>query len=534
MANFLIALLQALGLLGLSTAIGGLLFAPLVLRPAGAGAALYPAARRRTLRLVALGSATLLAALAAALTLRVWELAGEFGFWPWREFMATSYGTAALARLGLAALLALLALRLAAGGGRGAWVAAGVVAALLVATGAWLAHAVSRLEHTERLMALTVAHQLGAAIWVGGIVHLVALWRLARGTPADPTWPRALARFSPVGLVAVTLLTLGAFFVALHYVGDGRSLIGTSYGIMALTKTALLACALTLAALNFRLSRGPAPAAQGGCPTRALVPGLVEAELAIVAVTLLAAVSLTTLPPAVDSAEERASPAEVLALFVPETPVLLPPSRAELEANYVSPLDRFTPSSETDKLQSTFNHNVAGLLVLLVALAAIADRSLKVPLARHWPLLFLPLAVFLLIYAQPGSWPLGDDGFWETLTVPSVLQHRVATLLVVGLALFEWRVQVGALAATRWRFAFPLLCMAGGAILLSHTHTVIATKSEFLIEVSHGLLGFFAMLVGVGRLLELRLPPGRTRIPGLLWPAALVGTGLVLLFYREL
>ncbi len=49
----------------------------------------------------------------------------------------------------------------------------------------------------------------------------------------------------------------------------------------------------------------------------------------------------------------------------------------------------------------------------------------------------------------------------------------------------EWRVQTGALAQTRWRYTFPLLCLLGGAVMLTHTHTALGTKREFLIEVSH-------------------------------------------------
>ena len=48
------------------------------------------------------------------------------------------------------------------------------------ACGAWLVHAVGRPEGHVPLMALTVLYQIGAASWVGGVIQLAALWRLAR------------------------------------------------------------------------------------------------------------------------------------------------------------------------------------------------------------------------------------------------------------------------------------------------------------------------------------------------------------------
>ena len=405
--------------------------------------------------------------------------------------------------------------------------------AAVLSSGAWLTHASSRIDSVGALMTVTLLHQLGAAVWVGGIAYLVLLRPLARATVAYPElWPRLLGRFSPLALASVILLLSAGIFLAWQYIGDWQDLVGTGYGAMVLTKAALLATALLLAGLNYRgVRRWRSYEDRSLVEVR--VPAYVEAELAIVITALLTAASLTSQPPSRDVQTERASAADVLASFAPKKPILTPPPREAMLASAASASDSFAVPTELERIQGNFNHNVAGLLVLIIGFAAALDRSGRVTFARNWPLLFLTLAVFLFLFAETTVWPLGPESFWKTLIVPGVLQHRLATLLVVGLAFFEWRVRVGDLGATRWRFAFPVLCAAGGALLLTHSHSVFATRSEFLIEVSHAVLGLLAVLVGVGRWLELRLPQPASPAAGVLWTTCFIAVGLVLLFYRE-
>ena len=73
--------------------------------------------------------------------------------------------------------------------------------------------------------------------------------------------------------------------------------------------------------------------------------------------------------------------------------------------------------------------------------------------ARHWPLLFLGLALFLFLRSDPEVWPLGDIGFFESLRDVEVLQHSMFVVLIVVFAVFEWRVcapPAGAPAGRRW------------------------------------------------------------------------------------
>ena len=277
-------------------------------------------------------------------------------------------------------------------------------------------------------------------------------------------------------------------------------------------------------ALNFfvvrRLARG------GAAPLR--LRRFVEVELGLGLTVLGVAASLTSLPPTIDVVADRATFAEVGRQFTPRWPTLRSPQLSELPVE-----DRNAPRTDADRAWSEYNHHWSGLFVLSMGLLALLHQSGRAPWARHWPLIFLGLAVFLFFRSDPGSWPIGPYGFWESMRFPEVLQHRIFLLLVVVFGIFEWRVRTGRLAAPGYALVFPLLCALGGGLLLTHSHASLNLKSEFLIEVTHAPLGIFGVVVGWGRWLELRLTPGADRLPARLWALALTAVGLLLLAYRE-
>ena len=528
LAGYFAVLLHALALAGMAASLGGLVFCLLVLRPLAGHD--HPALAA-VLRLGRIGIWTAVVCLLAVILLAPWGLAEDDQSWPIVEYLGTGFAQMSLLRLGLALVfaLALWALGRRPAAARRWWVAS-LLGLAFALSGAWLVHAVSRLSDVAPLMVATLTHQFAALIWVGSVFSLVACAGARRA--ADPLWPQLLARFSPLGMGCVAALLCAGVFVASHYVGDWASLIGTNYGIMVLAKLFLLGLALTLAGLNFLHTRRWRMGADTGAVGRVL-PIYIEAELvALVAVMLLGA-SLAATPPATDLTGERASFAEVIETLAPKLPRLVPPTREALMADHASSLDFFNPATEMDKAQSNFNHNVSGLLLLLIAGVAVLDRLKVARWARHWPLLFLPFAVLLQIIVEPTGWPMGHEGFFEPLKNPSVVQHRLASLLPLFIGLMEWRVQTGALANTRWRYTFPGLCFLGAAVLLTHTHVATGLKSEFLIEVSHAGIALFAVLAGIGRWLELRLPPPAPRLAGVLWTGSLMAIGLLLLFYRE-
>ena len=184
-----------------------------------------------------------------------------------------------------------------------------------------------------------------------------------------------------------------------------------------------------------------------------------------------------------------------------------------------------------ERAWSEYNHHWAGLFVLAMGSLAVLER-LGLRGGRHWPLALLGLATFLFIRNDPRAWPLGPTGFWESMTLPDVLQHRAFVLLIVAFGVFEWMVRTGRLRPRPWSYVFPLLCAVGGGLLLTHSHAMFSLKDEFLTEVAHAPLGTLGAFAGWARWLEVRLPEaGET--PGWLWRACLVGVGLLLLFYRE-
>ena len=93
------------------------------------------------------------------------------------------------------------------------------------------------------------------------------------------------------------------------------------------------------------------------------------------------------------------------------------------------------------------------LIVIAVGLLGLLNRA-GLRWARHWPLAFLGLAVFLFFRSDPETWPMGDIGFLESFRDVEVLQHRFFVLLILVFTYFEWRVRrrTGTIATPCWYF----------------------------------------------------------------------------------
>jgi putative copper export protein len=207
------------------------------------------------------GAAVMAAAQVAKLAMQAWLLAEAFQCWPFPAYFSTLQCQAGLSRALLAGGWAAAGLWL---GRRPSalprWIVAALLSVVLAASGAWLMHAVGHAADRSLLMAMTVLHQLGAIVWLGGGVQLGVLWRPIRKQPQlKPLWPVVLRRFAWVGGPAVLLLVVAGIPLAWKDIGPWQGLIETGYGTMVLIKMMLLATALGFAALNSCTSRDRHP-----------------------------------------------------------------------------------------------------------------------------------------------------------------------------------------------------------------------------------------------------------------------------------
>jgi putative copper resistance protein D len=172
------------------------------------------------------------------------------------------------------------------------------------------------------------------------------------------------------------------------------------------------------------------------------------------------------------------------------------------------------------------------LLVAVMWLAALNNEA-RAPWVKHWPLLFLLLAAFLFVRADPEVWPMGEIGLIESLKDPEVAQHRLFEVFVVAFAFFEWGVRTGRIASRRLSLVFPSLMVLGGTLLLTHSHALGNLKEELLIELTHLPIAVLGVTAGWARWLEVKAPDPERRWAAWLWPVCFVLIGLLLLGYRE-
>ncbi len=439
---------------------------------------------------------------------------------------------------GTVAVLAAVAIAAGAGGRGRLTLLLAPLCLLVLGAVVWTSHAASRIDHRAVLAGLTAAHQLGAALWIGAMPFLL----LAMRKSAPEEAKRMLRRFSPLALTGAGTLLLGGFGMAWFYVGlrNGSlsGVYGTAYGLMMLAKVYLVVLVMVLGAGNFFLVRR-IESAPDALLTRLRRFG--EAEIGLAFTAILAASSMTSQPPAVDLPNDRASIGEISARFRPVVPRMTSPAVSSLSAPV--PLEQAVQEAQfssggvsdaNDIAWSEYNHHWAGLIVLAAGAFALLSRLPKTGWAKNWPVVFAALAVFIVLRADPDCWPLGPRPFWASMYAPDVLQHRLYAVLILLFAAFEWGIQTGRLH-TRWAaLVFPLLCAAGGALLLTHNHSIGNVKEELLAEMSHTPIALLGATAGWSRWLELRLPDRReSKFASYVWPICLMLVGLVLLNYRE-
>jgi len=422
-----------------------------------------------------------------------------------------------------------------------------VPALLILGTSVVTSHSFSRMEGRAPLVGLTALHLLATASWIGALPYLLLTMKRVS---EQGIRIRISQRFSRLAQISVAILFLGGLGMSLVFVGSWNALYGTAYGIMVGTKVVLFACLLVLGAANYFIVRGVGAASTTGA-TSLIRFG--EVEIGIGLTVILAAASLTSQPPGADLTEDRVSLHEIAVRYAPRMPRLtspplgdLSPAGRQLERQAklagvkvpaaFMPGESFShPDTPGDIAWSEYNHSWAGLIVFFMGLLALLSRNKYFSWAKIWPLMFLGLAVFLFLRADPENWPLGPNGFWESFREADVLQHRAAVLLIIVFALFQWAVETNRVKSHAAALVFPGVCAIGGIVLLTHMHAVTNIKQEMLIELSHTPLAIFGIVAGWARWLELRLPQENNTRKYLawVWPVCFIFVGLILMDYHE-
>jgi copper resistance protein D len=536
-ADFLDALLGGIDLTSLALAVGSICWGLFILKPWRRYRNDEAVIVHICVKIIYMGSFTLASVQLIEVAVKAWLIAETLGRSPFPAFADTIQFQAGLSRALFALLLALFArLSLKRNPHSSAhWSIALYLVVPLVVSGAWLVHGAGRFDYRVALMALTVLHQLGAAIWLGGIAQLLGIWRLKQHNSAiADLWPALLARFSSLGFAAILLLLTSGIPLAWTYINSWTGLFGTGYGNLLVVKIWLFLIVLGFAMLNYRAAKRCR--AFGFCAdVNQRVPYYIEAETFVLIGILFTAASLSSQPPPVDIPDLTASWSEVINTFTPRIPRFTSPTHDALIAGEAgrTAIVAQTPSIAATEW-SNYNHNMAGIFLFVISIVGLLSYDKRFPWAKSWPLGFVALSIFLFFRADAETWPMGPIGFWEsTFSNGEVLQHRLATLLAFALGVFEYRARRIKDPNSRLPYIFPILVAFGGLMLLTHSHVGFQAKTEFLIQIGHTTMGLLAIVMACGRWLELRLEPPIGRAAGLASMLAMVLISLLLMFYRE-
>lgn len=415
--------------------------------------------------------------------------------------------------------------------------------------GVAISHAMARIDDRALLVVITALHHLGAAAWIGGLPCFLAAMR---NLPGGELRRVVGARYSALSALAVAAITISGSVMLVYYVGSPEAMYGTAYGMMLGTKITLFFGLLVLGYFNSRVVRGLAENPHGSVLR---LRRFAEVELGVGITIFFVAASMTSLPPAADLTDGRASLSEIVERLQPKWPALTSPDRASLAfyqeqkelaedkaANKPATLQAYVPGSGVplprnaeDIAWSEYNHHISGAIVLVMSILVLLEKTGKAPWARHWPLLLIVLAGFLFLRSEAEGWPTGSLTLAESLRDPEFIQHKAFMLLMTAFAGFEWSVRNKLLRNDWAKYVFPLLSALGGMMLLTHSHSIANVKELLLLEMTHMPLAVFAIWSGWTRWLELRLEDGPGRVvAGWLWPVFFLLTAVTLLLYREI
>ena len=538
--GYLSIIIHGLTIIAQSMALGGVLFLFVLALPLAT--AIGPRVAADTARIAAWSAVGLIVCEGLTIALQAAVLTATVDL-SLLDALGASSAIAGMVKMAAGAVIAISLFSLGTTASRPLLLAASLIE-LMAAT--MTTHAAARLEDRPILLLAAFLHQLGAAIWIGGIpVFVAALSRVNDGFG----WRAVGARFSRMSMIGVGCIVVSAAILSFLYVGAPDAIYGTAYGVMVTAKAVMFLMLLGLGFGNY-LTVKSLRANPNASVKR--MKRFAEVEIGIGFSLFFAAASLTSVPPAVDLTQDRVSWQEVVDRNTPVWPrmespdhdvLALPALQAKLDAEAAAtaskPQPAFVPGdgelpvrNAADIAWSEYNHHWAGLFVVIMGVLALLNQA-GLRWARHWPLVLLGLAVFLFLRSDPEVWPMGEEGIFESLRDIEVLQHRFFVILTVLFAFFEWRVRAGGWNNKKAQLVFPLVVAVGGAALLTHSHAISNVKDALLIELTHTPLALAAIAAGWARWLEIRADGRIAKIGGWVWPVLFVLMGALLMLYRE-
>lgn len=188
---------------------------------------------------------------------------------------------------------------------------------------------------------------------------------------------------------------------------------------------------------------------------------------------------------------------------------------------------------------SEFNHHLAGVFILLIGLSEVR-QALGWP-ALVWTRFLLPGAftvggIFLLIWSDHDSWPIGSLTFGQTFFGgdSEILQHKVYGILAFGVGTIEFLRRLGWFAHAAWTVPLPLFAIVGGLMLFSHSHG--DHPAAYKIALHHAVMGTMAITAGSSKLVSgwrAKQMITERSYWELIWASLVLVIGLQLLFYSE-
>jgi putative copper resistance protein D len=194
-----------------------------------------------------------------------------------------------------------------------------------------------------------------------------------------------------------------------------------------------------------------------------------------------------------------------------------------------------------DKKESEFNHHLAGFLLVIAGIFLLAQERLagRWPWARYvWPACFLIAGIYLLLFSDTEMWPIGPQTPWFAIrNNPEDLQHKVFSLILLGLGGIELQRARGRLKSAWAAWAFPVLGMVGAVMLLFHHHSAGmngAHHMDVMMHIQEEHRGFAA--TGGGIALTKGLSEAHTDWQEFFkktWPTLMIVLGVLLMVYTE-